>query len=75
MALCVTTETRHLDRLGQLGEFEQDNNTDSMALCAVQLNEGNLGRRPTLESPWCNYKGLPPGPPWSPCGVIIREPL
>ena len=26
---CVTTETRHLDRLGQLGEFEQDSNTDS----------------------------------------------
>ena len=27
--LCVTTETRPLDRLGQLGEFEQDSNTDS----------------------------------------------
>ena len=27
--LCVTTETRHLDRLGQLGEFEQDSNTAS----------------------------------------------
>ena len=26
---CVTTETGHLDRLGQLGEFEQDSNTDS----------------------------------------------
>ena len=26
---CVTTETRPLDRLGQLGEFEQDSNTDS----------------------------------------------
>ena len=26
---CVTTETRHLDRLGQLGEFEQDSNTES----------------------------------------------
>ena len=25
--MCVTTETRHLDRLGQLGEFEQDSNT------------------------------------------------
>ena len=25
----VTTETRPLDRLGQLGEFEQDSNTDS----------------------------------------------
>ena len=24
---CVTTETRHLDRLGQLGEFEQNSNT------------------------------------------------
>ena len=23
MAMCVTTETRHLDRLGQVGEFEQ----------------------------------------------------
>ena len=27
--LCVTTETRPLDRLGQLGEFELDSNTDS----------------------------------------------
>ena len=29
--LCATTETRHLDRLGQLqlGVFEQDSNTDS----------------------------------------------
>ena len=27
--MCVTTETRHLDRLGQPGEFEQDSNTDS----------------------------------------------
>ena len=27
--LCVTTETRHLDRLGQLGEFEQESNTGS----------------------------------------------
>ena len=27
--MCVTTETRHLDRHGQLSEFEQDNNTDS----------------------------------------------
>ena len=27
--LCVTTETRPLDRLGQLGEFEQDSNTAS----------------------------------------------
>ena len=26
---CVTTETKPLDRLGQLGEFEQDSNTDS----------------------------------------------
>ena len=29
VSVCVTTETRHLDRLGQLGEFEQDSNTDS----------------------------------------------
>ena len=29
MLLCVATETRPLDRLGQLGEFEQDSNTDS----------------------------------------------
>ena len=29
LCLCVTTETRPLDRLGQLGEFEQDSNTDS----------------------------------------------
>ena len=27
--VCVTTETRHLDRLGQLGEFEQESSTDS----------------------------------------------
>ena len=27
--VCVTTETRPLDRLGQLGGFEQDSNTDS----------------------------------------------
>ena len=27
--LCVPTETRHLDGLGQHGEFEQDSNTDS----------------------------------------------
>ena len=26
---CVTTETRPLDRRGQLGEFEQDRNTES----------------------------------------------
>ena len=25
----VTRETRHLDRLGQLGEYGQDSNTDS----------------------------------------------
>ena len=29
MVACVTTETRHLGRLGQLGEFEQNSNTDS----------------------------------------------
>ena len=29
VCLCVTTETRPLDRLGQLGEVEQDSNTDS----------------------------------------------
>ena len=29
MCVCVTTETRPLDRLGQLGEFEQDSNTGS----------------------------------------------
>ena len=29
VCVCVTTEKRHLDRLGQLGEFEQDSNTDS----------------------------------------------
>ena len=28
-ATCVATQTLHLDRLGQLGEFEQDSNTDS----------------------------------------------
>ena len=27
--LCVATETRPLDRLGQLGEFEQDSSTDA----------------------------------------------
>ena len=26
---CVTTKTQHLDRLGQLSEFEQGNNTNS----------------------------------------------
>ena len=26
--MCVTTETRHLDRAGQLGECVQDSNTD-----------------------------------------------
>ena len=26
--MCVTTETRHLNRPGQLGDFEQDSNTD-----------------------------------------------
>ena len=31
-AVCATTETRHLDRLGQLSEFEQDSNTDSDSL-------------------------------------------
>ena len=25
---CVTTKTRHLDRLGQLSEFEQESNTE-----------------------------------------------
>ena len=33
--VCVTTETRHLDRLGQLGEFEQDSNTTSGQLCVT----------------------------------------
>ena len=28
-SVCVTTETRHLDRPGQLSEFEQDNNRTS----------------------------------------------
>ena len=28
-AVCVATETRHLDRLGQLGELDLENNTDS----------------------------------------------
>ena len=32
---CVTTETRHLDRLGQLGEFEQDSNTDRCVCVCV----------------------------------------
>ena len=27
--VCATAETRHLDRLAQLGEFEQEHNTDS----------------------------------------------
>ena len=27
--VCVTTETRPLDRLGQLSAFEEDSNTDS----------------------------------------------
>ena len=27
--LCCSNAGRHLDRLGQLGEFEQDSNTDS----------------------------------------------
>ena len=31
--LCVTTKTRHLDRLGQLSEIEQDSNTGW--LCAT----------------------------------------
>ena len=46
--LCVTTETRHLDRLDQLGEFEQDSNTDSeqesnteAAQCAKQSTRGS----------------------------------
>ena len=26
--MCVTAKTRHLGRVGQLGEFEQDSNTD-----------------------------------------------
>ena len=29
--MCVATKTRHLDRLGQLSEFEQGNNTNSEA--------------------------------------------
>ena len=36
--VCVSTETRHLDRLGQLGEFEQDSNTDTE-------QESNTGSR------------------------------
>ena len=30
---CVTTETRHLDRLGQLGEFEKDSNECVFEVC------------------------------------------
>ena len=34
--MCVTTETRPLDRLGQLGEFEQGRNTDTHSVCNIR---------------------------------------
>ena len=50
VSVCVTTETRHLDRLGQLGEFEQDSDTPlSVSVCIrarrrVQPWRGQHGR-------------------------------
>ena len=44
-ALCVTTKTRHLDRLGQLGEFEQDSNTDTLAHCVQTFRFHKQARR------------------------------
>ena len=43
--VCVTTETRPFDRLGQLGEFEQDTNTGlaSSVSCVWQECFGRSG--------------------------------
>ena len=35
VVVCVTSETQHLDRRGQLGEFEQDSKTDSHSARSV----------------------------------------
>ena len=43
LIVCVTTETRPLDRLGQLGEFEQDSDTDSdLIMCGA--THGRMSR-------------------------------
>ena len=36
--VCATTETRHLDRLGRLGELEQDSNTGSVHNRGVDMS-------------------------------------
>ena len=44
--MCVTSETRHLDRLGQLSEFEQDINTDSHSA----RNRAQVAQQSTAEA-------------------------
>ena len=56
---CVTTETRHLDRLGQLGELEQDSNTDSE-------QESNT-ERVCL----CGQALTPPAVTWPPARAVM----
>ena len=48
----LATETRHLDRLGQLGEFEQESNTDSHSArsqCAKPATVGPLSQAPRAQ--------------------------
>ena len=42
---CVTTDTRHLDRLGKRGEFEQESNTDSGAAVQHVYSCAHIARR------------------------------
>ena len=45
MLACVTAETRHLDRLGQLGEFEQDSSTDPEQASNTDSHKQSTGVR------------------------------
>ena len=44
--VCVETKTRHLDRLGQLSEFEQDDNTNSEQESNTDSKECDKASRP-----------------------------
>ena len=52
--LCVTTETHHLDRLGQLGEFQQQSNT----LAAPEQQHSACGWRRSPEQAGCQAERL-----------------
>ena len=54
--MCVTTKTRHLNRLGQLSELEKESNTKSQ-------QESNTDSHVSLHV--CGYIGTPDNPTFS----------